>query len=170
LINNAGVVWPLGPSATLDVEEWTAAIGINLSAPVRLTFALLPGMLDRGWGRIVNVSSGIAAHPSSMLRANAYATSKAAVEAHTLNVAAELANTGIAGVTVNLFRPCGVDTAMQAWIRDQDSNRIGAELHDRFTRNYQYGALLSPEQSAGLLLARLSSTDTGQIWDAAEPS
>ena len=52
-----------------------------------------------------------------MLRANAYATSKAALEAHAVNLAAELAGSG---VTVNVFRPGGVDTAMQAWIRDQD--------------------------------------------------
>ena len=61
-----------------------------------------------------------------MLRANAYATSKAALEAQTLNLAAELAGTGI---TVNVYRPGGVDTAMQAWIRKQDPEQIGATLH-----------------------------------------
>jgi NAD(P)-dependent dehydrogenase (short-subunit alcohol dehydrogenase family) len=167
LINNAAVVWPLGPSATLDPNEWAQALAVNLTAAARLTFALLPAMLEQGWGRIVNVSSGIAARPAGMLRANAYATSKAALEAHTLNLAAELADTG---VTVNAFRPGGVDTAMQAWIRDQDAEHIGAALHDRFTRNYQDRALLSPEQSAASLLARLPTTATAQIWDAADPT
>lgn len=167
LINNAAVVWPLGPSATLDPNEWARAIAVNLTAPARLSFALLPVMLEQGWGRIVNISSSIAAHPAGMLRANAYATSKAALEAHTLNLAAELADTG---VTVNVFRPGGVDTAMQAWIRDQNPEHIGAELHDRFTRNYQDRALLSPEQSASSLLARLPTTATAQIWDAADPN
>ena len=83
-----------------------------------------------------------------------------------LNLAAELADTG---ATVNVFRPGGVDTAMQAWIRDQNAEHIGAELHDRFTRNYQDGALLSPEQSAWSLLPRLPGNATGQIWDAADP-
>jgi 3-oxoacyl-[acyl-carrier protein] reductase len=169
LVNNAAVVWPLGASATLDPGEWAAAIDINVTAPARLSFALLPAMLDRGWGRIVNVSSGIAAHPTGMLRANAYATSKAALEAHTLNLA-ELTRSGITEVTVNVFRPGGVDTAMQAWIRDQNPERIGAELHERFTRNFQDGALLSPEQSASSLLTRLPTTATGQIWDAADPT
>jgi NAD(P)-dependent dehydrogenase (short-subunit alcohol dehydrogenase family) len=68
----------------------------------------LPGMLEGRWGRIVDVSSGIAADLAGMLRVNAYTTSKAALEAHTLNLAAELAGTGI---TVNLYRPGGVDTA-----------------------------------------------------------
>ena len=167
LINNAAVVWPLGPSATLDPDEWARAVDVNVTAAARLSFALLPAMLEQGWGRIVNISSGIAAHPAGMLRANAYATSKAALEAHTLNLAAELADTG---VTVNVFRPGGVDTAMQAWIRDQRAEHIGAELHDRFTRNYQDGTLLSPQQSASSLLARLPTTATAQIWDAADPT
>ena len=167
LINNAAVVWPLGPSATLDPNDWATAIAVNVTAAARLSFALLPAMLENGWGRIVNISSGIAAHPAGMLRANAYATSKAALEAHTLNLAAELADTG---VTVNAFRPGGVDTAMQAWIRDQNPEHIGAELHDRFTQNSQDGTLLSPEQSASSLLARLPTTATAQIWDAADPT
>ena len=95
--------------------------------------------------------------------ANAYATSKAAVEAHTLNLAAELAGSGI---TVNVFRPGAVDTAMQAWIRNQDPVLVGVDLHRRFVENYEQGTLLSPEQSAASLLADLPSPDTGQIWEA----
>jgi 3-oxoacyl-[acyl-carrier protein] reductase len=168
LVNSAAVVWPLGASATLDPAEWATAIAINLTAVAGLTFRLLPEMIDRGWGQIVNVSSGIAAHPAGMLRANAYATSKAALEAHTLNLAAELAAAGVAGLSVNVFRPGSVDTAMQGWIRDQDPDRIGVALHDRFTRNHSDGTLLRPEQSAAALLARLPSAGTGHIWDAAD--
>jgi NAD(P)-dependent dehydrogenase (short-subunit alcohol dehydrogenase family) len=163
LVNNAAVVWPLGASATVDPDEWAAAIGINVTAAARLSFALLPAMLQQRWGRIVNVSSGIAAHPAGMIRANAYATSKAALEAHSANLAAELDGTG---VTVNVFRPGAVDTAMQAWIRGQAPGQIGAELHGRFTRNYEQGTLLTPEQSARSLLTRLPDDATGQIWNA----
>jgi NAD(P)-dependent dehydrogenase (short-subunit alcohol dehydrogenase family) len=119
-------------------------------------------MLDAGWGRIVNISSGIAAHPEGMIRGNAYATTKAALEAHTRNLAAELAGTG---VTANVYRPGGVDTAMQAWIRDQDPARVGTAMHDRFTRSYADGTLISPGQSAAGLLARLGTGDTGAIWE-----
>ena len=167
LINNAAVVSPLGPSTTLDPQDWAGAIAINVTAVARLSFAVLPAMLEQRWGRIVNISSGIAAHPAAMLRANAYVTSKAALEAHTLNLAAELAGTA---VTINAFRPGGVDTAMQAWIRQQNPQQIGTELHQRFTRIYQEGALLTPEQSASKLLPRLPTTATGQIWDAADPA
>ena len=74
LVNNAAVVWPLGPSAEIDLGEWAAAVAINVTGVARLSFGVLPGMLERRWGRIVNVSSGIAASPAAMLRANAYAT------------------------------------------------------------------------------------------------
>jgi hypothetical protein len=78
---------------------------------------------EAGWGRIVNVSSVIVARPDRMIRGNAYAVAKAALEAHTVNPAAELRGSG---VTVNAYRPGGVDTAMQAWIRQQEPERIGA--------------------------------------------
>jgi NAD(P)-dependent dehydrogenase (short-subunit alcohol dehydrogenase family) len=165
LVNNAAVVWPLGPSAELDPVAWGTALAINVTAVARLTFAVLPEMLERRWGRIVNVSSGIAAHPAAMLRANAYVTSKAALEAHTLNLSAELAGLD---VSVNVFRPGGVDTAMQAWIRDQDPALVGAALHQHFVHNYEQRTLLSPQESASSLLARLASPDTGQVWDAGD--
>jgi NAD(P)-dependent dehydrogenase (short-subunit alcohol dehydrogenase family) len=165
LVNDAAVVWPLGPSVALDLVVWETALAINVTAVARLTFAVLPAMLERGWGRIANVSSGIAANPAGMIRANAYATSKAALEAHSLNLAAELAGSG---VTVNVFRPGGVDTAMQAWIRNQDPVLVGAALHQHFVDNYKEGTLLSPEQSASSLLARLASPHTGQIWHATD--
>jgi 3-oxoacyl-[acyl-carrier protein] reductase len=161
LINNAAVVTPLGPSAGVDSAQWAAAIGVNVVAVASLSFLLLPAMIASGWGRIVNVSSGIAARPASMIRANAYATSKAALEAHTVNLAAELGGTG---VTVNAFRPGSVDTAMQAWIRGQDPGQIGAELHQRFTASYRQGSLISPQQSAQSLLAHLDTDGTGEIW------
>lgn len=165
LINNAAVVWPLGASAGLDPDEWAAALTVNVAAVARLSFTILPRMLGGGWGRIVNVSSSIAANPAGMVRANAYATSKAALEAHTVNLAAELAGTG---VTVNAYRPGGVDTAMQAFIRGQGPARVGAGLHERFVRNHEQGMLLTPEQSAASLLARLAGSGTGQIWDVTD--
>jgi NAD(P)-dependent dehydrogenase (short-subunit alcohol dehydrogenase family) len=167
LINNAATVSPLGPSATIDPAGWAAAIGLNVTAVASLTFALLPGMLDRKWGRVVNVSSGVVARPASMVGGNAYVTGKAAVEAHTANLAAELAGSG---VTANVYRPGMVDTAMQGWIRDQDPDRIGVDLHQRFTRSYAEGTLITPERSAKSLLDRLPGEATGQIWDVKDPT
>jgi NAD(P)-dependent dehydrogenase (short-subunit alcohol dehydrogenase family) len=162
LVNNAATVEPVGPTAGIAAADMRLAFEINVVAPAALTAAVLPGMLDAGWGRIVNVSSGIAARPDSMVRFNAYATTKAALEAHTVNLAAELRGTG---VTVNGYRPGGVDTAMQAWIRRQDPERVGAGLHERFNQNFTEGALITPEHSAAALLAHLAGDDTGAIWD-----
>ena len=162
LVNNAATVEPLGPTAGIKAGDLRLAFEVNVIAPAALTAAVLPGMLEAGWGRVVNVSSGIAASPAGMVRGNAYAATKAAVEAHTVNLAAELRGTG---VTVNAYRPGGVDTAMQAWIRRQDPERIGAGLHERFNRNYADGALITPEYSAAALLALLADDETGAIWD-----
>jgi NAD(P)-dependent dehydrogenase (short-subunit alcohol dehydrogenase family) len=74
-----------------------------------------------------------------------------------------------AGVTVNAFRPGSVDTAMQACIREQEPDPIGAELHHRFT-SYQQGNLISPQQSAQSLLAHLDTDATGRIWTVSSPA
>jgi NAD(P)-dependent dehydrogenase (short-subunit alcohol dehydrogenase family) len=162
LVNNAGVVWPLATSTTIAIADWAAAFAINVTGAVQLTLLLLPKMLDQGWGRVVNVSSGVVARPGGMIGANAYVSSKAALEAHTLNLAAEILDSG---VTVNAYRPGGVDTAMQEWIRTEPPERVGADLQGRFIKNYQEGSLISPETSASSLLRRLSSDVTGMIWD-----
>jgi NAD(P)-dependent dehydrogenase (short-subunit alcohol dehydrogenase family) len=162
LVNNAAVVEPLGPTAGVKAADLRLAFEVNVVAPAALTAAVLPGMLEAGWGRVVNVSSGIVANPAGMVRGNAYATTKAALEAHTVNLAAELRGTG---VTVNAYRPGGVDTAMQAWIRRQDPGRIGTSLHERFNKNHAEGSLITPRQSAAVLLAHLAGEGTGAIWD-----
>jgi NAD(P)-dependent dehydrogenase (short-subunit alcohol dehydrogenase family) len=165
LVNNAATVEPLGPTISITAAGLRLAFEVNVVAPAALTAAVLPGMLDAGWGRVVNVSSGIAAYPAGMVRGNAYATTKAAIEAHTVNLAAELSGTG---VTVNAYRPGGVDTAMQAWIRGQDPARIGAALHTRFNQNFTEGTLITAEQSAAALIAHLDGDDSGSVWDVSD--
>jgi NAD(P)-dependent dehydrogenase (short-subunit alcohol dehydrogenase family) len=167
LINNAAVVGPLAPTSELTRQEIADALALNVVAPIYLSGRLLPAMLADGWGRIVNVSSGVVSRPEMMTRGTVYAASKAALEAHTLNLSAELAGTG---VTANVYRPGAVDTEMQAWIRGQDPARIGSELHQRFIRSHAAGALLTPQQSAAALLAHLDSDATGQIWEASDAS
>lgn len=165
LINNAATVAPLGASVEVSREEYAAAYRVNVLAVAALTLALVPGMTSRGWGRVVNVSSGIVAYPAGMIGGNAYVATKAALEAHTVNLAAELADTG---VTVNAYRPGTVDTAMQDWIREQDPERIGAGLHQRFVDYKRDGALISPEASAASVLALLVGEETGQVWDVSQ--
>jgi NAD(P)-dependent dehydrogenase (short-subunit alcohol dehydrogenase family) len=165
LVNNAAVVQPVGPTVTASPTTWSSAFAVNVDAPLHFAQALVPSMLDRGWGRIVNVSSGIAAHPGAMVGMNAYAATKAALEAHTLNLAAELAGSG---VTVNVYRPGSVDTAMQGWIRSQSPDEIGAALHEHFRASYEQGSLITPEHSARSLLAQLAGDATGEIWTVSD--
>lgn len=135
-------------------------------APAALTAAVLPGMLDSGWGRIVSISSVAVGRPESMVGGNAYVLTKATLEAHTVNLAAELRGTG---VTANVYRPGRVDTDMQAWIRQQDPGRIGTALHERFNQSFAAGSLISPGQSAAVLIRLLRRDDTGAIWDVGFP-
>lgn len=134
---------------------------INVAAPIALTAALLDAMVIDGWGRIVNISSAIAAAPEGMPGMTVYAATKAALEAHTINLAAELAATG---VTANVYRPGAVDTAMQTWIRSQPREQIGGALIDRFITMHEGGQLITPERSARSLLTRIDGDATGQIW------
>jgi NAD(P)-dependent dehydrogenase (short-subunit alcohol dehydrogenase family) len=166
LINNAAVVWPLGPTQDVDPDAVAAAMAINVVAPMILTRRVLPGMLAAGWGRIVNVSAAIAARPGMLAGLNTYAASKGGLEAHTLNLAAELDGTG---VTVNVYRPGTVDTSIHAYIRAQPREQIGAALHDVFTGMLSAGALITPEASADGLLARLTEPQSAQIWDVSDP-
>ena len=165
LVNNAAVVQPAGPTVSTLPVGWSSAFAVNVEAPIRLTLALLSGMLEQGWGRIVNVSSGIVDHPGAMVGLNAYASTKAALEAHTVNLAAEVTGSG---VTVNIFRPGAVDTAMQGWFRAQPPAEIGVALHQHFQASYEQGALITPEHSARSLLTRLGGEATGQIWNATD--
>jgi 3-oxoacyl-[acyl-carrier protein] reductase len=162
LINNAAVVEPLGSITTITAHDWAQLIDINLVAPLRLTRVFIDGMLERRWGRIVNVSSSVAVRPEAMIRGNAYVTSKAGLEAHTLNLAAELAETG---VTVNVVRPGTVDTAMQTWIREQSTERVGTVLHDRFAVMYSKGSLTNPAEPAAVIVDVVQGGTTGTIVD-----
>ena len=65
LVNNAAVVQPVGPTVT--PRPGGRRVRRQRRSPFHLTLALLPAMLERGWGRIVNVSSGIVDHPGAMV-------------------------------------------------------------------------------------------------------
>ncbi|MBE1604628.1 SDR family NAD(P)-dependent oxidoreductase [Actinopolymorpha pittospori] len=163
LVNNAAVVQPVGPTVDLDMTAWAAAFDLNVFAAVELALSVVPGMVQRGWGRVANVSSGVVARPGFMVGGNAYAATKAALEAHTLNLAEEVSGTG---VTVNVYRPGMVDTAMQTWLRDSGKGRLSASTYMHFVDSHANGSLIRPEDSARSLVARLDGAATGQVWAA----
>ena len=161
VVANAGVIWPLGPFATTDAAEWESALRINLFGAVRVVHAYLPGMLRRGWGRIVTVSSG-AAKPPGMPSANAYSPSKAALDMFTLSLAREVDGTG---VCVNAVRPGVVDTEMQTFMRSHSREQVGAEFHDRFHGLHVRGELLAAEESARFVVDVVASDANGTVTD-----
>lgn len=161
LVANAGVVWPLEPFAGTDVDEWERDLEVNLFGAVRAVRAVLPGMLDRGWGRVATITSG-AARPPGMPSANAYSTSKAALEMFTLHLAAEIAGRG---VTVNALRPGVVDTGMQGYMRSMPRARVGEVFHDRFHGLHERGELAAPEPVADWVVDTLLSDVHGQVLD-----
>jgi NAD(P)-dependent dehydrogenase (short-subunit alcohol dehydrogenase family) len=89
-----------------------------------------------------------------------YAAPKAALEAHTLNLAAELDRSGM---TATVYRPGAVDTTMQQWIRDRPAGHIGAARHDRFAAMHAGKEPIAPEQSARSLRDRIANPQNGQI-------
>ncbi|HSP36415.1 MAG TPA: SDR family oxidoreductase [Frankiaceae bacterium] len=161
LVNNAGVVWPLGMLLKVDADEWEQSIDINLTGAVRCIRAVLPGMLERGFGRIVNMSSGAAAGPG-MPAASAYSVGKAGLDMVTANLADELSGSG---VCINGVRPGVVDTSMQDYMRSLPREQVGAAFYNKFHGLHERGELSGPGPAAQLIVLLASSDRTGQTLD-----
>ncbi|HEX9494905.1 MAG TPA: SDR family oxidoreductase [Candidatus Limnocylindria bacterium] len=120
LVNNAGVLDPVGPLAESSGASWLRNIAINVGGTYLVTRAVLPGMLDRDYGRIVNISSGAADRASAGW--SAYCAAKAAVDQLTRVLAIEMEGSG---VTVAAFHPGFMDIPMQERIPDpRDPARV----------------------------------------------
>jgi NAD(P)-dependent dehydrogenase (short-subunit alcohol dehydrogenase family) len=107
LVNNAAVPGPVAPFVATDPDDWWRAIEINLRGPVYCSRAVLPPMLERGHGRIVNVSSGAGFAAWPMV--SSYVVSKAALYRLTETLDAE---TRERGVRMFAISPGGVRTKM----------------------------------------------------------
>lgn len=115
LVNNAGVFGPLQHFKDVDTQAWVDTILVNTIAPFLLCRAFVGGMIEKGWGRIVNVSSAASLHTPALMN-SAYGTSKVALNQMTRHLAAELEGTG---VTANVIHPGDVKTEMWADIAHQ---------------------------------------------------
>ncbi len=115
LVNAAGIFGPLALVQDADPEDWQRTILVDAVAPFFTVHACLGGMLEAGWGRIVNLSSAAALHPPGPIN-SAYGTAKAALNQFTRHLAAEIAGSG---VTANVIHPGDVKTAMWADIRER---------------------------------------------------
>jgi NAD(P)-dependent dehydrogenase (short-subunit alcohol dehydrogenase family) len=115
LVNAAGIFGPIALIRDADPEAWRQTIMIDAVAAFYTANAFLGGMLEAGWGRIVNITSAASLHPPGPLN-SAYGTAKAALNQLTRHLAAEIAGSG---VTANVIHPGDVKTAMWADIRER---------------------------------------------------
>lgn len=99
LFNNAGTARALGPSWETDVDEWWGDITSSLRSAFLCTRAVVPGMIDRGHGIVVNVSSYVGARPAPYQAA--YGAAKAALANFGESLAAELEPHGIRVITIS---------------------------------------------------------------------
>lgn len=119
LINNAGMIEPIGLLAGSDPAAWRRSIEVNLLGAYHTLRAMLPRMLEAGKGTVINLSSGAAHRPLEGW--SAYSAGKAGLAMLTDAIALEC---GDAGVRVFGLAPGTVDTDMQATIRASGINRV----------------------------------------------
>jgi NAD(P)-dependent dehydrogenase (short-subunit alcohol dehydrogenase family) len=149
LVNNAGMAGS-SPIQRTTLEEWHRLLAVNATGAFLCTRALLGGMLERGWGRIVNVASVAGLHGARYIAA--YAASKHALVGLTRATAAEVAGRG---VTVNAVCPGYVDTAMTDESVARIVERTGRseeEARAAILRLTPAGRLIQPAEVAAAVL------------------
>lgn len=183
LVNNIGGTESTGPTPVLDwfevkPEHWAGAMDQNLISAVRMIHALVPGMRERGWGRVINVSSGAGASPPPHVPE--YSAAKAGIANLSVSLSKALARTG---VTVNTVSPGCTRTEMlertltkvgdmKGWPEDMDEReRLFMDedmfpcISARFGRPEEVGSLITFLASplAGFVNGANYRIDGGQV-------
>lgn len=109
LVNSAGIIGPNAPLWEITDEQWARVIAVDLTGVFNSCRAVIPGMIKRGWGRIVNVASIAGKEGNPNL--SAYSAAKAGVIGLTKSLGKELATTG---VLVHAIAPAVIATPMNA--------------------------------------------------------
>jgi 2-hydroxycyclohexanecarboxyl-CoA dehydrogenase len=158
LVNNAG--WDLFvPFLQTQPDDWSKLIDINLTGALHMHHAVLPAMVERGSGRVINIASD-AARVGSTGEA-VYAACKAGLIAFSKTLAREHSRHGI---TFNVVCPGPTDTALLASVTDTASDP--AKLREAFRRAIPIGRLGQPDDLAGAVLffaSDAASFVTGQV-------
>jgi NAD(P)-dependent dehydrogenase (short-subunit alcohol dehydrogenase family) len=154
LVNNAGVVAPIGRLDTVEPEAFAASIRITLVGAAFAARAVLPAMVEAGRGRIINLSSGAAHRPLEGW--SAYCAAKAGLAMLTRSIALEYAEAGIKAFG---FSPGVVDTGMQAEIRASGINPVS-----RLPRE-SLASVEEPAEAIAFLASTASDDFAGQEID-----
>lgn len=153
LVNNAGA-WTIGPFVDSEARSWRRDVEVNLLGVMVMTHAVLPGMLDRGWGRIISIvsDSGRVGEPNVA----AYAAAKAGAMGFTRALAKEVSP---GGVTANCV-------SLSTTITPGAHETYTPEQMRKMVRRYPVGRLGRPEDAAAAV-AYFASPDaewvTGQV-------
>ncbi len=151
LVNNAGITRD-GVFKRMSESDWYDVINTNLNSVFNVTRQVVEGMTDRGWGRIINVSS-VNALKGQFGQTN-YSAAKAGMHGFSKALAQEVVRKG---VTVNTISPGYVATEMVMAIR--------TEVREQIVASIPMGRLAQPDEIAGLV-AYLASDDAGYITGA----
>lgn len=157
LVNAAGMTG-FRRFTNITLEEWRKVIDVNLNGVFHVTQAVLPDMLEAGWGRIVNISSS-STHSGSPYQAH-YVAAKSAVNGLTKTLALEY---GSQGITANVITPGFIDTPM---LRTAESKGLlGGSIEDNIAK-VPVGRVGRPEDIAAacaFLVSEQAGYITGQI-------
>lgn len=155
LVNNAGIAGANKPTWELDPAEWQQVLQIDLFGVYLCCHALVPGMRERGFGRIVNIASiaGKEGNPN----ASHYSAAKAGVVALTKSLGKELAKSG---VLVNCITPAVIETDILKQCSPQHIDYMRSKIPmDRFGRKEEAAALVA------WLCSEDCSFSTGAVFD-----
>ncbi|MBV9499674.1 MAG: SDR family oxidoreductase [Acidobacteriaceae bacterium] len=155
LVNNAGIGGKAAPVVEYPEQEWRRVLAVNLDAVFYCSKAVLPGMLARGSGRIINIASisGKEGNPSM----SAYSSSKAGVIGFTKALAKEVATQGI---YVNCITPAVIETELLTQLTEEAVNYMVAKIPmNRVGKPEEVAALVS------WLASEECSFSTGAVFD-----
>jgi NAD(P)-dependent dehydrogenase (short-subunit alcohol dehydrogenase family) len=151
LVNNAGARGPIGPIHSTSLSDWEQALRVNLTSAFLCSKAVLPTMMGKKEGKIINVATTMTLRPNL----TPYMVAKAGLIHFAKQLSRELKEYNI---QVNVIHPGVMDTRMQEDIRKAGTQAIGTDMFERLKEE---GILKSPDEPAELILFLASKAADG---------